>query len=359
MRLLLLALSLAASSSSPALAALNEPCYGPNGLSGVCVSTSACSKAGGTTIPGACPADAASVRCCSKPKCGDASFPGGNCRWQSDCAGATSPRAFCPGPAQFKCCASPAGGFGGYPAAPKIPAVGACKKNAVEGARKIVAAFPGRVREVFCTRDCKCPGTSDHCCGLATDMMCADGGGVSLHPLALFCLTLPCCTCLCLPYTNEFSPPAHLLLLTLLLVCKTKGQQYRTEYANSVPCPPPEQVATLSGKEIAEWVMKNRAALKLKYVIWGQKIWSPTTDGAEKSWDKWRTMEDRGDLTQNHWYVDVHSCLLLLPPVPGCSPLQRPKRLRDCANLLVQGPRPRQLQRLKRVIARRLYICEV
>ncbi|PWI75078.1 hypothetical protein PCL_05736 [Purpureocillium lilacinum] len=301
MRLLLLALSLAASSSSPALAALNEPCYGPNGLSGVCVSTSACSKAGGTTIAGACPADAASVRCCSKPKCGDASFPGGNCRWQSDCAGATSPRAFCPGPAQFKCCASPAGGFGGYPAAPKIPAVGACKKNAVEGARKIVAAFPGRVREVFCTRDCKCPGTSDHCCGLATDMMCADGGGVSLHPLALFCLTLPCCTCLCLPYTNEFSPPAHLLLLTLLLVCKTKGQQYRTEYANSVPCPPPEQVATLSGKEIAEWVMKNRAALKLKYVIWGQKIWSPTTDGAEKSWDKWRTMEDRGDLTQNHW----------------------------------------------------------
>ncbi|KAL3960651.1 hypothetical protein ACCO45_005768 [Purpureocillium lilacinum] len=204
MRLLLLALSLAASSSSPALAALNEPCYGPNGLSGVCVSTSACSKAGGTTIAGACPADAASVRCCSKPKCGDASFPGGNCRWQSDCAGATSPRAFCPGPAQFKCCASPAGGFGGYPAAPKIPAVGACKKNAVEGARKIVAAFPGRV-------------------------------------------------------------------------------------------------ATLSGKEIAEWVMKNRAALKLKYVIWGQKIWSPTTDGAEKSWDKWRTMEDRGDLTQNHW----------------------------------------------------------
>lgn len=48
--------------------------------------------------------------------------------------------------------------------------------------------------------------------------------------------------------------------------------------------------------------MRNRAALNLKYVIWGQKIWSPTTDGAEKSWTNWRTMDNRGDLTQNHWY---------------------------------------------------------
>jgi hypothetical protein len=32
---------------------------------------------------------------------------------------------------------------------------------------------------VFCIRDCACPGTSDHCCGLATDMMCSDAGGVS------------------------------------------------------------------------------------------------------------------------------------------------------------------------------------
>ncbi|KAJ6443200.1 nucleoporin NUP49/NSP49 [Purpureocillium lavendulum] len=234
MRALLLAFLSAA--AGPALAALNEPCYGPNGLAGVCVRTASCASAGGTSIAGACPADAADVRCCSKPKCGDASFAG-NCRWQSDCAGKTAQQAFCPGPGQFKCCDSAAAGFGGYPARPKIPPVGACKKTAVDGAGRIVDAFPGRVREVFCIRDCACPGSSDHCCGLATDMMCADGGGVG----------------------------------------------------------------TLSGKEIAEWVMKNRAALNLKYVIWGQKIWSPTTDGAEKSWDKWRTMEDRGDLTQNHW----------------------------------------------------------
>lgn len=53
---------------------------------------------------------------------------------------------------------------------------------------------------------------------------------------------------------------------------------------------------------MAEWVMRNRASLNLRYVIWGQKIWSPTTDGAERPWTQWRTQEDRGDLTQNHWY---------------------------------------------------------
>ena len=51
--------------------------------------------------------------------------------------------------------------------------------------------------------------------------------------------------------------------------------------------------------------MRNPGPLNLKYVIWGQKIWSPTTDGAEKPWTQWRTMEDRGDLTQNHWLVDI------------------------------------------------------
>ena len=61
------------------------------------------------------------------------------------------------------------------------------------------------------------------------------------------------------------------------------------------------QVPTMSGAEMAEWAMKNRSKLNLKYVIWGQKIWSPTTDGSEKPWTSWRTMEDRGDITQNHW----------------------------------------------------------
>ncbi|TDZ19823.1 putative secreted protein [Colletotrichum orbiculare MAFF 240422] len=213
-----------------AMAALNEPCYGSDGRVGVCVTTSACTSSGGTSIDNACPADAANVKCCTKASCGS----GGNCRLSSDCAG-TSAANQCPGPSEFKCCSSAASGFGGYDA-PKIPAVGACKQNAVDGAKKIVKAFPGRVREVGCVRDCACPGTSDHCCGKATDMMCSDAGGTP----------------------------------------------------------------TASGKEIAEWVMENRASLDLKYVIWGQRIWSASKD-TEKPWTSWESQNDRGDYTQNHW----------------------------------------------------------
>ena len=137
------------------------------------MTTTTCSGSGGVTINGACPADASNVKCCTKATCGS----GGNCRWSSDCAGTTVANQ-CPGPSQFKCCSSSATGFGGYPA-PAIPAVGACKSVAVSGAQKIVNAFPGRIKSIGCVRACACPGTSDHCCGKATDMMCSDAGGVS------------------------------------------------------------------------------------------------------------------------------------------------------------------------------------
>ncbi|KAF2257897.1 hypothetical protein CC78DRAFT_563255 [Lojkania enalia] len=214
-------------------AALNEPCYGTNGVAGVCVSTASCSSSGGVSISGACPSDPADVKCCSKPSCGASP---GNCRWTSDCA-ASSLSNLCPGPSGFKCCQSSAQGFGGY-SAPTIPAVGGCKQVSVDGAKKVVAAFPGRVREIGCTRACACNAnpTSDHCCGKAVDLMCSDAGGTP----------------------------------------------------------------TISGRQIAEWVMNNRGSLNLKYVIWGQRIWNPSIDGV-KSWTSWRGMEDRGDVTQNHW----------------------------------------------------------
>lgn len=214
-----------------ALAAVNNPCYGPDGLAGVCVSSSACSSGGGTAIAGACPWDGDDVRCCSKTPCQAA---GSACGWASDCAGTSTP-GLCPGPSQMQCCSTTDSGIGGYPA-PTIPAVGACEQVAVTGAEAVVGQFPGRVREVFCTRDCSCPGSSDHCCGKAIDFMIADGGGQ----------------------------------------------------------------ATLSGNGIAEWVMNSRDSLNLKYVIWGQKIWSPSQDSVG-GWEGWRTMEDRGDLTANHW----------------------------------------------------------
>lgn len=159
--------------AAPALAAVNEPCYGPSGIAGVCVTSATCSSSGGTTVPGACPADGADVLCCTKSPCQGA---GSACGWTSDCAGTSTP-GLCPGPSANQCCSSTDNGWGGYPA-PSVPAVGACQAVAVDGANAVVAAFPGRVREIFCIRDCACPGSSDHCCGKAIDYMIADGGGV-------------------------------------------------------------------------------------------------------------------------------------------------------------------------------------
>ncbi|KAG8997280.1 hypothetical protein FRB94_001074 [Tulasnella sp. JGI-2019a] len=59
-------------------------------------------------------------------------------------------------------------------------------------------------------------------------------------------------------------------------------------------------IPTTSGKEIAEWVMHHSGPLHVKYVIWGQRIWQPSVDSV-KPWTSWKPMEDRGDVTQNHW----------------------------------------------------------
>ena len=163
--------------ASAVSATLNQPCIGSGGRAGVCVTTATCSGSSGTTIDGACPWDAAGIKCCTKASCSNGSS--GNCRWASDCAGSVVANQ-CPGPAAMKCCSSSATGFGGY-SAPSVPAIGGCKAAAVNGANKVIAAFPGRVREIGCTRSCTCgaSGASDHCCGKAIDFMCSDGGGVS------------------------------------------------------------------------------------------------------------------------------------------------------------------------------------
>jgi len=59
-------------------------------------------------------------------------------------------------------------------------------------------------------------------------------------------------------------------------------------------------VKTEAGRPIAEWVAQNHASLKLKYVIWGQKIWQPSID-KYKPWTQWKQMENRGSITANHW----------------------------------------------------------
>lgn len=46
--------------------------------------------------------------------------------------------------------------------------------------------------------------------------------------------------------------------------------------------------------------MRNRNALGLKYVVYGQKIWSPWQDEVTR-WANWRVMDDRGSITANYW----------------------------------------------------------
>ncbi|KAH7241220.1 hypothetical protein BKA59DRAFT_528813 [Fusarium tricinctum] len=97
-------------------------------------------------------------------------------------------------------------------------------------------AVDGAKEIIGCKRDCPCTPDNDHCCRKATDMMCSDSGGA----------------------------------------------------------------ATMSGREIAECVMNNRATLKLKYVICGQKIWDARSDTV-KPGNSWKPMKDRHSITQNHW----------------------------------------------------------
>jgi len=49
--------------------------------------------------------------------------------------------------------------------------------------------------------------------------------------------------------------------------------------------------------------MNNQAALDVKYVMWGQKIWTKSVDGSTKPWENWRhaVPYDRGSITANHW----------------------------------------------------------
>jgi hypothetical protein len=68
----------------------------------------------------------------------------------------------------------PAGG--GSPT-PDLPTTSSgCKRVAIDGAKAIVDAFPGKVKRIGCIRKCDDPSSSDHCTGMATDMMVADGG---------------------------------------------------------------------------------------------------------------------------------------------------------------------------------------
>ena len=54
------------------------------------------------------------------------------------------------------------------------------------------------------------------------------------------------------------------------------------------------------GQQLADWLRANAGALQLRNVIHAQRIWTP-----ERAAEGWRSMEDRGSTTANH-YDHVH-----------------------------------------------------
>ena len=187
--------SLTTASSLVARSDIDGPCTGDSGNPGVCVKNTKCTAAGGTYIDNACPNTPNDIKCCIKPSCGTGGK--GNCRFTTSCSTGITETNKCPGPVGFKCCMPkgsggdggsdpPPSGGGGGRGNPDIPTTGSgCKQVAIDGAKKIVAQFPGKINPVYCIRQCSDPSSSDHCTGKATDLMVADGGVSSLN-LCLF-----------------------------------------------------------------------------------------------------------------------------------------------------------------------------
>ncbi|KAI4260962.1 MAG: hypothetical protein L6R42_003831 [Xanthoria sp. 1 TBL-2021] len=63
---------------------------------------------------------------------------------------------------------------------------------------------------------------------------------------------------------------------------------------------------TANGIAIRDWVKARASDLRVKYIIWGQQIWSPA-----RASEGWRNMEDRGSITANHWYGFPHPPFLM------------------------------------------------
>ena len=157
---------------------LDGPCTGASFAPGVCVPTAKCTASGGSFISDACPGTPEDIKCCTKPSCGTGDA--GNCRFTSSCNSGITETNQCPGPASFKCC-MPSGSNGdgggnsggGFPT-PSLPTLSSgCKRTAIDGAKMIRDHFPGKIAEIGCKRACGADSSSQHCTGMANDLMVA------------------------------------------------------------------------------------------------------------------------------------------------------------------------------------------
>ena len=93
---------------STTFAATNGKC---SGRTGICIDSSKCSSAGGTTYSGKCPSDPNSIKCCDNIPCKANDGRSGKCVFSDQCSG-DSVSGKCPGGTNFKCCLGGSGGGG-------------------------------------------------------------------------------------------------------------------------------------------------------------------------------------------------------------------------------------------------------
>jgi len=212
-------------------------------VTGVCIDESTCKSGGGSVVSNACPGTSNSIKCCTKASCG-------------------STPAFLRGDEQDALIAG------------NCRWVSDCKGNSVSN---------------------RCPGPADFKCCQSSEPGC---GGYSQPP------RFGEGGCQQVAIKGAKAIIAKFPGRTREVGCKrpsgNKPSDHYNGTATDMMCSDDLNQATMCGQEIAEWARDNRAALDLKYVIWGQRIWSPTRD-AVKSWAEWRSQSDLGSVTLNHW----------------------------------------------------------
>ena len=236
------------------------------GLDGICVPSANCTGDGVTFIDDACPGHGEDIKCCSSLTFGD----DGDYREDNESIADNEDSEDSEDSQDFDDADGQTLNKRAFPT-PRLPTLASgCKSIAIEGARKIRAQFPGRIKEIGCKRDCSISGeVSEHCTGMANDLLVSSAWGVSSSSVLSFV--------------------SYMLFCSVVL--------------SSIANPRRQQVRTTAGQPIAMWILNNRAQFKVKYVMWGQRIWY--MGNPVGPWNTWNYQQpvNRGSITKNHWCV--------------------------------------------------------
>ncbi|KAK2751438.1 hypothetical protein FQN55_000712 [Onygenales sp. PD_40] len=254
------------------------------GVKGKCVKTSTCKGKGGVSTAGFCPGPA-NVQCCT-PKKASCKAHGlkGTCLKTSACKskGQVSTPGHCPGPKDVQCCTEKKKPQEPGKSCSVRGTKGTCMKTSACKAKRHISTpgfCPGPADIQCCTSKkpeepkITIPGyrCKKHVVSAGYEILKANPGKVK---------SVGC-------YGKRSGKSEHPLGLALdLMVHKQQSKE---------------------GQLLAEWVMNHASSLKVKYVIWNQRIWE--TPSKPVDWSKWTKMKDRGSPTENHWdhvHVSFH-----------------------------------------------------